>query len=412
MSESMDCSKPSHSLYDLHIDDGGYNVFLVEVNIKFLFNLLVKQIFMDGLKVKDVTEYLETLAARAYQESYDNSGLLTGNPSDEVTGILITLDCTEQVVQEAIDSKCSLIVAHHPIIFKGLKKLTGSNYVERTVIKAIRNNMAIYAIHTNLDNVSAGVNRKICEKAGLTNLRILLPKNDVLSKLVTFVPRENSEKVLAALYESGAGQIGNYTNCSFVTEGTGTFQPNEMAKPHIGQNLRHEYVQEMRAEVIFPTHLQGKVLNALKKAHPYEEVAYYLTPLRNENQEVGSGMVGELSQAQEPLEFLQRLKKAMGLQMVRHTRLLEKPVKKVAVCGGAGSFLLPQAIQSGAQVYISADFKYHEFFDAEDRIIIADIGHYESEVYTKELLIEVLTKKFPTFAINFSRTVTNPISYL
>lgn len=367
---------------------------------------------MTGLKVKDVTEYLESIAPRAYQESYDNSGLLTGKATDEISGILITLDCTEEVVQEAIDNKCSLIVAHHPIIFKGLKKLTGSNYVERTVIKAIRNNIAIYAIHTNLDNVYTGVNRKICEKIGLKNLKILSPKHDALSKLVTFVPKENYEQVLAALHEAGAGEIGNYTNCSFVVEGTGTFKPNELAHPHIGENLKQEFVREMRVEVIFPDYLEGAIIMALKKAHPYEEVAYYVNRLQNKNQEVGAGMVGELDSAQEPMEFLNRLKNSMNLRVVRHTRLLEKPVKKVAVCGGAGSFLLPQAIQSGAQIYISADFKYHEFFDAEDRIIIADIGHYESEVYTKELLQEVLTKKFPTFAINFSRTVTNPISYL
>jgi dinuclear metal center YbgI/SA1388 family protein len=367
---------------------------------------------MTGLKVKDVTDYLESIAPRAYQESYDNSGLLTGKATDEISGILITLDCTEEVVQEAIDNKCNLIVAHHPIIFKGLKKLTGSNYVERTVIKAIRNNIAIYAIHTNLDNVYAGVNRKICEKIGLKNLKILSPKHDALSKLVTFVPKENYEQVLAALHEAGAGEIGNYTNCSFVVEGTGTFRPNELAQPHIGENLKQEFVPEMRVEVILPEYLEGAIIMALKKAHPYEEVAYYVTRLQNKNQEVGAGMVGELDSAQEPMEFLNRLKINMNLRVVRHTKLLGKSVKKIAVCGGAGSFLLPQAIQSGAQVYISADFKYHEFFDAEDRIIIADIGHYESEVYTKELLQEVLTKKFPTFAINFSRTVTNPISYL
>lgn len=367
---------------------------------------------MAGLKVREVTEFLETIAPKAYQESYDNSGLLTGSFSNEVTGILVTLDCTEPVVQEAIDKKCNLIVAHHPIIFRGLKKITGSNYVERTILKAIKNDISIYAIHTNLDNVHTGVNRKICEKIGLKNLRILAPKNDALSKLVTFVPKENTDQVLKGLHEAGAGQIGNYNNCSFTVQGIGTFKPNEQANPSIGEKMKQESVEENRIEVIFPSYLEKSIVSALRKSHPYEEVAYYLNPLRNENQEVGSGMVGEFDTAQEPLEFLQRLKKSMGLSVVRHTRLLEKPVKKVAVCGGSGSFLLPQAIQSGAQAFVSADFKYHEFFDAEDRIIIADIGHYESEVYTKDLLKEVLTKKFPTFAINFSGTVTNPISYL
>jgi dinuclear metal center YbgI/SA1388 family protein len=367
---------------------------------------------MAVLRVRDVTDFLETIAPKAYQESYDNSGLLTGSFSSEVTGVLVTLDCTEPVVQEAIDTKCNLIVAHHPIIFRGLKKITGSNYVERTVLKAIRNDISIYAIHTNLDNVHEGVNRKLAEKIGLKNLSILAPKSDVLSKLVTFVPKENTDDVLRGLHAAGAGQVGNYDNCSFKVEGTGTFRPNERANPHLGEALKQEYVQENRLEVIFPAYLEKSVIAALKKNHPYEEVAYYLTGLRNDNQEVGAGMVGEFDTPQEPMEFLQRLKKSMGLSVVRHTRLLDRPVRKVAVCGGSGSFLLPHAIQSGAQAYISADFKYHEFFDAEDKIIIADIGHYESEVYTKELLKEVLTKKFPTFAINFSSTVTNPISYL
>ena len=367
---------------------------------------------MGRLTVKDVTDHLEAFAPPAYQESYDNSGLLTGDPLQEVSGILITLDCTEPVVEEAIARGCNLIVAHHPIIFKGLKKLTGSNYVERTVMKAIRSGIAIYSIHTNLDNVHTGVNKKICEKIGLVNVSVLVPKAGVLTKLVTFIPTERVGDVLTALYAVGAGQIGNYENCSFSVDGRGTFKPNEKANPAIGEKMVQEVVEETRAEVIFPAYLQSRVLAALKKAHPYEEVAFYLTDLKNPNQEVGSGMVGELGSPEEPSEFLKRLKASMDLKVIRHTRLLDRPVKKVAVCGGSGSFLLPQARKAGAQVYISADFKYHDFFDAEDTIIIADIGHYESEAFTKELLGEVLTKKFPTFAINFSRTVTNPISYL
>ncbi|HEX8038898.1 MAG TPA: Nif3-like dinuclear metal center hexameric protein [Chryseosolibacter sp.] len=364
------------------------------------------------LKVSDITSCLEAFAPPQYQESYDNSGLLTGEPGQEVTGVLVTLDCTEAVVDEAVERGCNLIVAHHPIIFKGLKKLTGSNYVERTVIKAVRKGVSIYAIHTNLDNVHTGVNKKICEKIGLVNTRILSPRTQVLTKLVTFVPKEQTGRVLDALYAAGAGQIGNYENCSFSVDGQGTFKPNDKARPAIGTPNVQEVVAETRIEVIFPAYLQGKVLAALKKAHPYEEMAYYLTALSNANQEVGAGMVGELERPEEPSEFLKRLKQSMDLKIIRHTRLIDQPVKKVAVCGGSGSFLLPEARKAGSQVYISADFKYHEFFDAEDQIIIADIGHYESEAFTRELIGEVLTKKFPTFAINFSRTVTNPISYL
>lgn len=367
---------------------------------------------MTGIRIKDITDFLESIAPRSYQESYDNSGLITGNPQQEVRSILVTLDCTEEVVREAIQKNCNLIVAHHPILFKGLKKLTGSNYVERTIIDAIRNDIAIYAIHTNLDNVHTGVNRKIAEKIGLSNLQILAPKTNSLSKLVTFIPKQNTAAVLEALHAAGAGQIGNYNNCSFQVEGTGTFKPNEAANPHIGKANEQEFVQESRIEVIFPAYAEKAILKALREAHPYEEVAYYVTALNNENQEVGAGMVGELANGLEPIDFFKRLKVSMDLKVIRHTRLIEKPVKKVAVCGGSGSFLLADAIRSGAQVFVTADFKYHEFFDAEDRIIIADIGHYESEVFTKELLQEVLTKKFPTFAINFSTSVTNPISYL
>ena len=367
---------------------------------------------MSGIKIKDVADYLETIAPLTYQESYDNAGLLAGDPDEGVTGILVSLDCTEEVVAEALAFGCNMIVSHHPIIFRGLKKLTGRTYVERTVISAIRHGIAIYAIHTNLDNVHQGVNLRIGEKIGLQNLRILAMKAERLTKLVTFVPRENTDEVLRTLHEAGAGQIGNYSNCSFRTEGTGAFMPSEKAGPYIGKPLAQEYVNEMRVEVMFPSHLEARVMQALRASHPYEEVAYYLTRLLNENQEVGSGMIGELDRPHEPLEFLECLKERMGLSVVRHTHLVGKPVQRVAVCGGAGSFLLPAAIKAGADVYVSADFKYHEFFDAEGRIIIADIGHYESEVFTKDLLVEVLTKKFPTFAINFSRTITNPISYL
>jgi dinuclear metal center YbgI/SA1388 family protein len=363
------------------------------------------------MTISQITNHLESWAPPSYQESYDNSGLITGSPDWEVKAILITLDCTEPVVQEAMARGCNLIIAHHPIIFKGLKKLTGRTYVERTVIKAIENRIAIYAIHTNLDHVATGVNRKICEKLGLKNLKILAPKNDILSKLVTFIPQENAETVMQALYQAGAGQIGNYQNCCFQTEGTGTFMPNTQAVPHIGEANRQERVQEVRAEIIFPQHLETAVLKALRAAHPYEEVAYYLSSLRNEHQEVGAGMTGELDTPLEPIEFLKRLKSTMALQTLRHTRLLQGPIQKIAVCGGSGSFLLPQAIRSKSDIFITSDFKYHEFFDAEDRIVVADIGHYESEVYTKDLIHEELSKKFPTFAINFSETITNPISY-
>ncbi len=362
--------------------------------------------------IKNVTDHLESLAPRAYQEDYDNSGLLTGDSSAIVKGALVTLDCTEAVVDEAIQNNCNLIVAHHPIIFRGLKKITGQNYVERTIIKAIKNDIAIYAIHTNLDHVHLGVNKKIAEKIGLKNLNILKPRKDTLSKLVTFIPKDNAGDVISALHKAGAGNIGDYKNCSFQVSGEGTFMPTGNAQPSIGQTNQLERVDEIRAEVIFPNHLTSKVLRALKESHPYEEVAYYISRLENENQEVGSGMIGELDKPIEPFEFLSGLKKKMDVKMIRHTQPASKEIRKVAVCGGAGSFLLPSAVAQGADVFVSADFKYHEFFDADSKIMIADIGHYESEQFTKDLLTEVLKEKFTTFAIIFSKTVTNPISYL
>ena len=367
---------------------------------------------MASTTIKKVIDSLEILAPRAYQEEYDNSGLLTGNRADEVSGILITLDCTEEIVEEAIAKSCNLIVAHHPILFKGIKRLTGETYVERVLIKAIRNNVAIYAIHTNLDNVLTGVNKKIAERIGLKNIRILAPRKNVLMKLVTFIPKDHAEHVTARLHEAGAGQIGNYKNCSFSVVGEGAFMATGSATPFIGDLNKIEKTEEVRVEVIFPTVLQSQVLHALHESHPYEEVAYYLTSLENENQEVGAGVIGELDMGQESIVFLEHVKAAMNTACVRHTKTSHNLIRTVAVCGGAGSFLLKQAIAQGADAFVSADFKYHEFFDADGKILIADIGHYESEQYTKDLLGEFLREKFPTFAIAFSNVVTNPISYL
>lgn len=362
-------------------------------------------------KIKEIINYLETKAPGNYQESYDNSGLLTGNADSIVNNVLITLDTTEDVVQEAVDKNCNLIISHHPIIFKGLKSLTGKNYIERTIIKALQNNIAIYAIHTNLDNVISGVNKKLSERIGLDRLSILQPKQNTLNKLVTFIPKENTDSVMEALHSAGAGNIGEYSNCSFRVEGTGTFKPGEEANPAIGQNGILEKVVEDRVEVIYPAVNEQHILQALKNAHPYEEVAYYISSLRNEFQEIGSGMVGYLPNPMEPKSFLKHLKDRLDLQIIRHTALPNRKIKKVALCGGSGSFLLGAAKRVKADAFVTADFKYHEFFDAEGELIIADIGHYESEVSTKELLIEILQEKFSNFALNLSNTVTNPISY-
>lgn len=363
------------------------------------------------MKISEVIGILNQWAPPAYQESYDNSRLITGDPNQEVNGILISLDCTEAVVEEAISTGSNMIVAHHPIVFKGLKSLTGKNYVERTVIKAIKNDIAIFSIHTNLDNVNTGVNYKIAEKIGLQDCQILAPKADLLTKLTTFVPIAHTDEVLQVMHQAGAGQIGNYDSCSFSIEGTGRFRANESANPHVGNKSEIHQENEIRIEVVIPSYLQHKVLRALKKAHPYEEVAYYLSDLNNINQEVGAGMIGTLKDPILTNEFLQKLKDQFNLSVIRHTHLHTENIQKVALCGGAGSFLLGSAKSSGADIFITGDFKYHEFFDAEDSIIIADIGHYESEVFTKELIYDYLKEKIANIALNFSKENTNPVKY-
>lgn len=363
--------------------------------------------------INEIIESIEAVAPTLYQENYDNSQLLTGTKSANCTGVLLTLDSTEDVVQEAIDLNCNLIIAHHPIMFSGLQSLTGKTYVERTIIKAIKNDVAIYACHTNLDNMLHGVNAKICEKIGLQNCRVLLPKPSTLLHLVTFVPAEQVSQVSQALFAAGAGNIGNYDQCSFTVNGTGSFRGNEQANPTLGEKGQLAIEDEVRFEVILPKHQQRKVLSALKSAHPYEEVAYYLTSLENENQEIGSGMIGELPKAVDSIDFLTSLKEKMNTPIIRHTTTEQlQTVKTVAVCGGVGSFLLPHAISAGADVFVTADYKYHEFFDADRKIVIADIGHFESEQFTNEIFAEIINKKFTTFAVHFSKIKTNPINYL
>ncbi len=363
------------------------------------------------MKISEIMNCLEQVAPLQLQESYDNAGLITGESGWEVTGVLVTLDATEAVIDEAISKKCNLVVAHHPIVFSGLKKINGKTYVERTIIKAIKNDIAIYAIHTNLDNVQQGVNQKIAEKLGLINTQILQPKSGLLNKLVTFVPHASLEQVKKAIFEAGAGNIGNYDECSFTVTGNGTFRGNENSNPAAGKPGQQHTEPESRLETIFPSYLKNKVLAALFQAHPYEEVAYDIYPLENQWNGVGAGLIGELQEPMESINFLKHLKIKMNIEAIRYTEV-DKPIRKVAVCGGAGSFLLRHAISAGADAYVSADFKYHEFFDAENKVMIADIGHYESEFFTKELLKEIILEKFPTFAVLLSEINTNPIKYI
>jgi dinuclear metal center YbgI/SA1388 family protein len=360
--------------------------------------------------IGEIIQHLETFAPPSLQESYDNAGLIVGESAAECTGIITCLDSTEAVIDEAISKNCNLVVAHHPIIFRGLKMLNGKNYVEKTIIKAIKNDIAIYAIHTNLDNVKKGVNKKIAEKIGLQNLKVLQPKENILKKLITFAPVDKAEDLRKALFSAGGGYLGNYSECSFNTEGTGTFKPEEGANPFIGEiGVRHEE-KEIKIEVIFPAYLEQKIIRAMINAHPYEEVAYDIISLRNYISEVGSGMIGDLEKALAEKDFLQLMKTAFNLKVIRHTSLSGKKVTKVAVCGGAGSFLIPLALSNKADVYITSDVKYHEFFDAESMLLL-DIGHYESEQFTIDLLYEILKDKFPNFALRKTEVNTNPVNY-
>ncbi|MDI1354221.1 MAG: Nif3-like dinuclear metal center hexameric protein [bacterium] len=363
------------------------------------------------MTIGDILQELENFAAPAYQEDYDNSGLLTGSRSWLASGAILTVDCTEEVIEEAIQNKCNLVIAHHPIIFSGLKKLIGSDYVQRTIIKAIKHDIAIYACHTNLDNVFLGVNHKIAEKLGLRNLRLLAPKTGQLKKLVTFVPQSHHQQVLQALFDAGAGHMGDYDQCSFNLEGTGTFRGSAGSTPFIGKPGELSREKEIRLETIYPKQEETRILTALLEAHPYEEVAYDLYPLQNNFARVGSGMMGEMAEEMEETAFLQHVKKTFKVPIIKHTPLIGKPIKQVALCGGSGQFLLKQALAAGAQAYLSADFKYHEFFDAEGRLLLVDTGHFESEQFTPEIFYEIIKKKFSTFAIHLSKINTNPVNY-
>jgi dinuclear metal center YbgI/SA1388 family protein len=363
------------------------------------------------MKIQDITSFLENIAPGQLQESYDNAGLLTGDPQWECTGIITCLDATEDVVAGAIEKKCNLIVAHHPIIFGGLKKITGKNYVERTVIAAIKNNIAIYAIHTNLDNLIHGVNGKMADVLGLVNRQILQPKNGLIKKLSVFVPEAYAEKVRQAIFEQGGGQIGKYSECSFNITAEGTFKAGAGANPFTGKIGERHSEKEVRVEMVFQFWKQNNVIKAMLQAHPYEEVAYDITTLDNEYASAGSGLTGDLAEPLEESEFLQKIKKSFKLELIRHTAFTGKKVKKVALCGGAGSFLIKAAVASGADFYITSDIKYHEFFDAEGKLVIADIGHYESEQYTIDLLFDILKEKFHNFAVQKTGVKTNPVYY-
>jgi dinuclear metal center YbgI/SA1388 family protein len=371
------------------------------------------------MTIRNVANYLEEIAPLQYAEDFDNIGLLVGSYQTEVSGILVALDTLEETVDEAIAKECNLIVSFHPIIFSGLKKLNGNSYVERVVLKAIKNDIAIYATHTALDNSKVGVSAKMCEVLGLQNTEILIPKKNIIKKLITYVPTSEAEDLRKQLFEAGAGTIGNYSEASFNFEGIGTFKGNENSNPTLGEKHQQHREKETCIQVVFESKDESAVVKALLNNHSYEEVSYQIIATENAHQDIGMGMIGELPDEMKETDFLNYAKMIFKTGCVRHSAIRNKPVKKVAVLGGSGSFAISNAIRQKADAYISADFKYHDFFKAEGKILLADVGHYESEQFTKNLLVEYLTKKITSFAprllqgkIILSERSTNPIYYL
>ena len=363
------------------------------------------------MRVKDIVAELEGFADPALKEDYDNVGLLVGSSDKEVNGVLITLDVTMEVLDEAIENELDLIVAHHPLIFRGLKNITDRTETGRIILKAIKHDIAIFAGHTNVDSVPEGVSGMMAKKLGLINTSVLSPAKNRLLKLVTYVPANHADKVRDAIFKAGAGTIGNYDSCSYNVSGTGTFRAGENTNPYVGEKGELHFEPEVRIETVLPEFIKNRVVTAMLDAHPYEEVAYDIYQLENEWYGAGLGVIGELEQPVDEIVFLNKLKKVFDVSCIKHTELLDKPVKKIALCGGAGSEFLKDAMRAGADIFVTADFKYHQFFDAEKRILIADIGHFESEQFTKELFFEILTKKFSNFAIRLSEVNTNPIKY-
>ena len=364
------------------------------------------------VRIKDIANALEMFAPLPLQDGFDNAGLQIGLTEAEVAGVLLCLDVTEAVVDEAVASGCNLIVSHHPLIFSPLKRITGANYIERCVIKALANGIAIYSAHTNIDNAPGGVNYRIAEKLGLQNVRILVPKEDALLKLAVYVPFSAADAVRNALFAAGCGNIGNYDSCSYNVDGFGTFKANEGCNPFCGEVGELHREQEVRIETVFPAYLKNKVIAALIKAHPYEEPAFDIYQLKNGWGSVGSGVIGELPAECDEVELLQGVKEKFKVGSVRHTPLLGKKVKRVALCGGAGGSFAGAAMAAGADVYITGEARYHDLFNYTGKMLMAVIGHYESEQYTMDIFREIIEKACPGVKVQTTTVNTNPVNYL
>ena len=363
------------------------------------------------MKIKNITSLLETWAPLSYAEDFDNVGLLVGNKENECTGVLITHDVSVTVVEEAIKKECQLIICFHPILFNGLKRITGRDYVEKTIVKAIENQIAIFALHTALDNHQHGISYQLGQCLGLENQHILLPQKDSLFQLTTYVPPADKDKVMNALHAAGAGKMGRYSYCSFSVEGEGRFLGDTNSNPTIGQPEKLTKTPEEMIRLLVPKHAKQNILNALQKSHPYEAVAYELVALQNENPTVGMGSLGKLPNPLPVDEFLSHVKKQLNIPYVRHTQTNKNNIETVAVLGGSGSFCIDPALAKGADALVTADLKYHDFFKAENQLLLVDAGHYETEHFTKKIIHQFLTKKIPNFAITLSEVNTNPVKY-
>ena len=346
------------------------------------------------------------------QDGFDNAGLQVGLTDAEVTGVLLCLDVTEAVVDEAVALGCNLIVSHHPLIFSPLKRVTGATYVERCVIKALANGIAVYSAHTNLDNAPGGVNYRIAAKLGLQNVRILVPKEGALLKLSVYVPVAHADAVRSALFAAGCGNIGNYGSCSYNAVGYGTFEAGEGANPFCGSVGSLHKEEEVRIDTIMPAYIKGRVVKALMAAHPYEEPAFDIYPLQNSWNSVGAGIIGELPVAVGETAFLQQVKDTFAVGSVRHTGLLGKAVKRVALCGGAGGSFAGAAVAAGADVYITGEARYHDLFNYDGTMVVAVIGHYESEQFTMEIFKEIISGACPQVQVKTTSVCTNPIHYM
>ena len=346
------------------------------------------------------------------QDGFDNAGLQVGLTDAEVTGVLLCLDVTEAVVDEAVALGCNLIVSHHPLIFSPLKRVTGATYVERCVIKALANGLAVYSAHTNLDNAPGGVNYRIAAKLGLQNVRILVPKEGALLKLSVYVPVAHADAVRSALFAAGCGNIGNYGSCSYNAVGYGTFEAGEGANPFCGSVGSLHKEEEVRIDTIMPAYIKGRVVKALMAAHPYEEPAFDIYPLQNSWNSVGAGIIGELPVAVGETAFLQQVKDTFAVGSVRHTGLLGKAVKRVALCGGAGGSFAGAAVAAGADVYITGEARYHDLFNYDGTMVVAVIGHYESEQFTMEIFKEIISGACPQVQVKTTSVCTNPIHYM